>query len=263
MFSVEDQLLHDLQSYQDSFSNITNRLIKNIKRQNKIMVRSDKRQQEEYDQLQQKLKEIESLQEELIDTQKEVIFRMGSIAETRSKETGNHVKRVAQYSYVFAIKYGLDIHEAELLKQASPMHDIGKVGIPDNILNKPGRHTKEEFELMKTHVNIGYDMLKTSNRQILKTAAIVAYEHHERIDGKGYPNGLKGDEIHIFGRITSIADVFDALGSERVYKKAWSDEDIFKLFKEERGKQFDEKLVDIFFDNVDEFLKIRDYLKDI
>ena len=227
------------------------------------MHRSDKRQKDEYDQLQQKLIEVQSLQEEIVNTQKEVIFTMGSIGETRSKETGNHVKRVAQYSYVFAIKYGLSIEDAELLRHASPMHDIGKVAIPDNILNKPGRHTKEEFELMKEHASIGYEMLKSSKRKILRTAAIVAYEHHERIDGKGYPLGLKGDEIHIFGRITSIADVFDALGSQRVYKKAWDDEEIFKLLKEERGKQFDEKLVDIFFDNVDEFLKIRDDLKDI
>jgi len=263
MYEDEDKILQDIFSYQNEFERFSQRLLKQVQRQNKIIKRSDERQRKEYDLLQQKLHEVESLQDEIIDTQKEVIYRMGSIAETRSKETGNHVRRVAKYSYIFAIKYGLDHATASLLEQASPMHDIGKVGIPDNILNKPGRHTKEEFELMKTHVDIGYNMLKTSSRPIFKAAAIIAHEHHERIDGKGYPRGLKGDDIHIFGRITSIADVFDALGSQRVYKKAWDDEDIFKLFKEEQGKQFDKKLIDIFFDNLDEFLHIRDSLKDI
>ena len=184
MIDSDTTLIDEIKTYQEGFEIITNKLIKTIQRQDKIMYRSDKRQKDEYDQLQQKLIEIQTLQEEIVNTQKEVIFTMGAIGETRSKETGNHVKRVAQYSYVFAIKYGLSIDDAELLRQASPMHDIGKVGIPDNILNKPGRHTKEEFELMKTHANIGYEMLKSSTRPILKTAAIVAHEHHERIDGK-------------------------------------------------------------------------------
>ncbi|MCW9026031.1 MAG: HD domain-containing protein, partial [Thiovulaceae bacterium] len=152
--------------------------------------------------------------------------------------------------------------EAQLLKQASPMHDIGKIGIPDSILNKPGRHTDEESIIMKTHATLGYDILKNSNRDILKAASIVAYEHHEKYDGSGYPKGLKGEDIHIYGRITAVADVFDALGSDRVYKKAWDDDRIFTLFKEESGKHFDPNLVNIFFENIDEILKIRDSLKD-
>lgn len=207
-------------------------------------------------------KEIEFLNNEIVETQKEVVFRIGAIAETRSKETGMHVRRVAEYSKLFALYSGLDEKEAEILKQASPMHDIGKVGIPDNILNKPGKHTAEEFEIMKSHAQIGYDMLKHSKKAILKTAAIVSREHHEKYNGTGYPRGLKGEDIHIYGRITAIADVFDALGSDRCYKKAWKDEDIFKLFKEERGKHFDPKLVDIFFENLSSFLKIRDTFKD-
>lgn len=209
------------------------------------------------------ISQIESLNEEITNTQKEVIYTMGEIAETRSKETGNHVKRVAEYSKLLALKYGLSVHEAELLKLASPMHDIGKVGIPDNILNKPGKLTVDEFEIMKTHAQLGYDMLKYSTKPILQAASIVAYYHHEKYDGSGYPRGLKGEDIHIYGRITAIADVFDALGSDRVYKKAWEDERIFELFRDQRGKHFDPKLVDLFFDNLDEVYKIRDSFKDV
>ena len=142
------------------------------------------------------------------------------------------------------------------------MHDIGKVAIADEILNKPGRFTNEEFEIMKKHSVYGYEILRNSTKKLLKNAAIVAYEHHEKWDGTGYPRGLEGEQIHIFGRITAIADVFDALGSDRVYKKAWDDEKIFNLFKEESGKHFEPKLIDVFFDNLDEILKVRDSLKD-
>ncbi|MFQ5344871.1 MAG: HD domain-containing phosphohydrolase [Mariprofundus sp.] len=207
--------------------------------------------------------EIQSLNMEIEDTQKEVVFTMGSIGETRSKETGNHVKRVAEYSRIFALHYGLPEEEANLIKMASPMHDIGKVGIPDNILNKPGRLTPEEFEHMKKHAELGYEMLKHSSRPILKAAATLAYEHHEKWNGTGYPQGLKGEETHIYGRITAIADVFDALGSDRCYKKAWNDDKIFTLIREERGEHFDPKLVDIFFDHLDEFLTVRDSYRDV
>ncbi|BFU77785.1 hypothetical protein ALC152_10000 [Arcobacter sp. 15-2] len=208
-------------------------------------------------------KEIRLLNEEIEDTQKEVVFTMGAIGESRSKETGNHVKRVAQYSKLLALYYGLSEEEAELLKQASPMHDIGKVAIPDAILNKPGRFDEEERRVMDTHAKLGYEMLKNSHRPLLQLAATVAYEHHEKWDGSGYPRKLQGEDIHIAGRITAVADVFDALGSDRVYKKAWDDERIFNLFKEEKGKHFDPKLVDIFFDNLDEFLKVREQFKDV
>jgi len=202
--------------------------------------------------------EIRALSHEIESTQREVVFTMGAIAEERSKETGNHVKRVAEYSLILARLYGLSLEESILIKNASPMHDIGKIGIPDAILNKPGRFTDEEFDIMKSHSEIGYRMLNYSERSILKAAAIIAYEHHERWDGRGYPRGIKGEEIHIYGRITAIADVFDALGSERVYKKAWPLEKILKLFEEERAKQFDPKLVDIFLDNLAHFLAARE-----
>ena len=202
------------------------------------------------------------LETEIIDTQKEVVFTMGSVAESRSKETGNHVRRVAAYSKILALAYGLDEEEAELLKQASPMHDIGKIAIPDAILKKPGRFDENEREIMNTHAELGYHMIKNSQRPLLQAAAIVAYEHHEKYDGTGYPRGLKGNEIHIYGRITALADVYDALGSDRVYKKAWEDERIYTLLKEERGKHFDPKLVDLFFENLDQFLEVRKEFND-
>ncbi len=209
------------------------------------------------------INQIESLSDEIINTQKEIIYTMGEIAETRSKETGNHVKRVAEYSKILALKLGLTSEEAEMLKLASPMHDIGKVGIPDNILNKPGKLTFEEFEIMKTHAQMGYEMLKHSQKPILQAAAIVAKEHHEKYNGKGYPRGLKGEEIHIFARITAVADVFDALGSDRIYKKAWEDEKIFELFNSEKGEHFDPKVIDAFFNNLDDIQIIREKFKDI
>jgi HD-GYP domain-containing protein (c-di-GMP phosphodiesterase class II) len=210
-------------------------------------------------------KSIESamLAQEIEATQKEIIFTMGEIGESRSKETGNHVKRVAEYSYLIALGMGLSQDEAELLKMASPMHDIGKVAIPDSVLKKPGKLTDEEFDIMKSHTVIGYNLLKNSRRTLLKTAATVAYEHHEKWNGRGYPQGLKGEQIHLYGRITAIADVFDALGSDRVYKKAWELDRILNLFKEERGEHFDPRVVDAFMNKLPEIIRVRDEYKDI
>ncbi len=263
MEAPEDNLLRELNDLKASFTKTIDKLAKDLKRQSKIMARSDKRQRKEYDELQAKLQEVKDLSAEIEETQREVVLTMGAIGESRSKETGNHVKRVAEYTYILARYYGLPEKECEMLKQASPMHDIGKVAIPDSILNKPARFTPEEFEKMKEHAQLGYDMLKYSNRSLLKMASIVAYEHHEKWNGKGYPNATSGEDIHIYGRITALADVFDALGSARVYKPAWDDEKIFNLFKEERGQHFEPALVDIFFGHLDEFLQIRDSLKDV
>ncbi len=271
-FLKEDRAL-----IENIFDKLLGKYQRNITRLERIIKQSDKQQAlvlklneelDEYkDHLENKIeeatKDIINLNKEIEDTQKEVIFRIGAIGETRSKETGNHVKRVAEYSKLLALYYGLGEDEAELLKQVSPMHDIGKVGIPDNILNKPGKFTDKEFEIMKQHSKIGYDMLSGTDKPLLKAASIVAYEHHEKWSGGGYPRGIKGEEIHIFGRITALADVFDALGSDRCYKKKWDDEKIFTLFKEERGRHFEPKLVDIFFENLDQFLKVRDDFKDI
>ena len=217
---------------------------------------------EEFIAIRNDITNVVKLHEDLEHTQEDLIYRMGEIGETRSQETGFHVKRVAKYSELLAHYYGLSPQEIQYLRTASPMHDIGKVGIPDSILNKPGKLTNDEWRTMKTHANIGYELFRDSDKPLLQTAAIIAYEHHEKWDGTGYPRGLQGENIHIYGRITAVADVFDALGSDRCYKQAWEDERIFKLLKEERGKHFDPKLIDIFFDHLDEFLRIRDHYKD-
>jgi len=217
---------------------------------------------EEFIAIRNDITDIINLHKEIERTQEDLIFRMGEIGETRSKETGNHVKRVAKYSEILARHYGLSQDEIKELTFASPMHDIGKVGIPDEILNKPGKLTTQEWSVMKSHATIGEGLFKDSEKPLLKAAAIIAGEHHEKYDGSGYPKGLVADEIHIYGRITALADVFDALGSDRVYKKAWEDERIFELIKNERGKHFDPKLVDIFFKHLDEFLEVRDFFSD-
>ena len=218
---------------------------------------------EEYMAIHNDVTEIMNLHNEIENTQKELIYRMGELAETRSKETGNHIKRVAAYSKLIAEKHGLDSQECELLFLASPMHDIGKLSTPDSILKKPGKLDKHEWAIMQEHSKIGYDLLSSSKKPMLKASAIVAHQHHEKWNGKGYPQGLKGEDIHIYGRITAIADVFDALGSDRVYKEAWDNNKIIKLFKEERGEHFDPDLVDIFLNNIDEIFEIRENYKDV
>ncbi|WP_044417985.1 HD domain-containing phosphohydrolase [Halarcobacter anaerophilus] len=205
---------------------------------------------------------IIELQLEIEKTQKDLILTLGSIGESRSKETANHVRRVALYSYLLAKEYGLSEDEATLLKMASPMHDIGKVGIPDYILNKPDKLTQEEFEIMKSHTTIGFNMFKNSERRILKSSSIVAHEHHEKWDGTGYPNNLKGKEIHVFGRITAVADVFDALSSKRCYKRSWDLEEIKEYMREKAGKEFEPKLVDLLFKNINKIVEIRNKYKD-
>lgn len=199
---------------------------------------------------------------EMYDTQREVFFRLAEVAETRSKETGNHVRRVAEYARLLAEKYGLPEKDTETLHLAAPMHDIGKLGIPDEILNKPGKLTPAEFEIIKLHTSIGYDMLKGSHLHMLQAAAVIAKQHHERYDGKGYSSGLKGEEIHIFARITAIADVFDALCCDRVYKKAWPLNEVLSYFQEAKGGQFDPVLVDLLFRHLDEFLKVQEKFSD-
>jgi response regulator RpfG family c-di-GMP phosphodiesterase len=203
------------------------------------------------------IRDILKLNEEINETQSEMIYTLGEAAEARSRETGYHVKRVAEYSYLLAIKSGFSQEEANMLKLVSPMHDIGKIAIADEILNKPGKLTPQEFEIIKSHVEIGYNLINKSNRKLLKLASVIAYEHHEKYNGTGYPRGLKGEEISIYGRILALADVFDALASDRVYKKAWEMDRILELIKNERGNHFDPHLVDIFFENLSEFIEIK------
>jgi response regulator RpfG family c-di-GMP phosphodiesterase len=209
-------------------------------------------------------KSLESalLYKEIEYTQMELVYMLGEAGESRSKETGNHVKRVGEYSYILAKALGLSADESELIRLAAPLHDLGKVGIPDAILNKPGRLTSDEFEIMKTHAELGYNILIKSKRRILKAAAIQAYEHQEKYNGTGYPRGLKGKEIHLHGRICAVADVFDALSNDRCYKKAWPMDKVLNLFEEERGKHFDPELVDLLFNNLDKFKKVMVELAD-
>lgn len=204
-----------------------------------------------------------SLNSEIIETQREIIWKLGEIVETRSRETGNHVKRVAEYSALLAEAVGLSHEEVTILRFASPMHDVGKVGISDDILKKPGPLNPEEIAVMRTHTTIGHEMLRKSKRTLLQAAATVALQHHEAYDGSGYPHGLKGEEIHIFGRITAVADVFDALGVTRVYKKAWPLDRILEYFHEQRGKQFDPDITDAFFENIERFIEVRDAFPDV
>jgi len=208
--------------------------------------------------IKKKNEELISLNFEIEDTLKETIFTMGVIEEKRSKETSNHTIRVTKYCHLLAEKLGLSEKKIDILVAATPLHDIGKLGIPDSILMKPGKLTKDEYETMKSHPEIGFAMLRHSERDILKAAAIIAYEHHEKWDGSGYPRGVKGEDIHIYGRIVAMADVFDALSTKRVYKESWSIDDIKSVIKGERGKHFDPHLVDVFVENIDGFVKIRE-----
>lgn len=203
-----------------------------------------------------------SLRETIKESQKELSYVIGEAVEMRSKETGSHVKRVAHISYLLAKLVGISEHEADMIKLASPLHDVGKVGVPDNILNKPGKHTDQEQVIMQQHASIGYEMLSKSDNPILRLGATIAHQHHEHWDGSGYPNGLQGNQIHIAGRISAVADVFDALGSDRCYKKAWPIDAIVDFFKQHRSTQFDPQLVDLLLENIDQFNEIRHQFPD-
>ena len=206
--------------------------------------------------LQNKNKELLALNDEIESTLRETIFTMGVIEEKRSQETANHTRRVSLYSHLLALKAGLTPREVELITAASPLHDIGKLGIADEILLKPGRFTDEERQAMMNHPGIGYAMLQHSRRDTLVMAGNIAHQHHEKWDGSGYPQGLAGENIHIFGRIVALADVFDALYSPRVYKEAWPLEKVVEWLGQQRGKHFDPHLVDIFLANIGEFVAI-------
>ena len=199
-------------------------------------------------------KTVESamLNMELEATQREIIHILGEVSEYRSQETGDHIQRVAEISCMLAKFLELPETEVERIRLATPMHDLGKVGIPDAILNKPGRFTDDEYTIMKTHSEIGYNMLHNSKRKLLRFAAEIARSHHERWDGRGYPKGLAGEEIPLAGRICSIADVLDALSSPRCYKQPWPEEKVKDEFLKQRGGQFQPELVDVLMEHWDE-----------
>lgn len=195
---------------------------------------------------------------ELTETRIEIIRRLGMAAEYRDNETGMHIYRVSEFCRIIALNYGFPENEADLLLNVSPMHDIGKIGISDTILKKPDKLSKEEFDIVKQHTNIGASIIGDHNSELLRTARIVALEHHEKWNGSGYPNGLAGDDINIFARITAVADVFDALTSKRPYKEAWKVEDALDYIRTESGKHFDPKVVDAFFKGLDCILLIKE-----
>lgn len=219
---------------------------------------SRKALKEHSDEVQTKARlQAERLTKEIEENQCEMIYILMEVMESTSDETGQHIKRVADTSKLLAqyVDY-LSDEEVNAIFLASPMHDIGKIAIPKHILHKPGRLTDDEMTLMKTHAEKGYDLLKNSKRRLTTAAAIIAREHHEKWDGSGYPRGLKGEEIHIFGRIVALADVFDALTHKRQYKNAWSVEDAVEYIKQNSGIHFDPFLVEVLVEHLPEFLEI-------
>lgn len=195
---------------------------------------------------------------ELCDTRLEIIRRLGRAAEYRDNETGLHIIRMSKFSQALGRAAGMSEHEADLLLNASPMHDIGKIGIPDRILLKPGKFEPDEWEIMKTHAAIGAQLLAGHDSELMQVASEIAYTHHEKWDGTGYPRGLRGDDIPLVGRIVALSDVFDALTSERPYKRAWPVEEAVTYIRDNAGKHFDPTLAKCFDQVLPEIIQIRD-----
>ncbi|MFI5401031.1 MAG: HD-GYP domain-containing protein [SAR324 cluster bacterium] len=190
-------------------------------------------------------------------SQEETVYRLSRAAEHRDNETGRHLKRMSQYSAILARRFGLPHDLCETIRTASPMHDVGKIGISDVVLYKNGAHTPEERQIMKQHAVIGYEILHGSHSELLETAATIAWTHHEKYDGSGYPRGLQGRAIPLEGRIVAIADVFDALTSKRVYKPAFSLEQATQMMADGRGSHFDPELLDLFWESLNELLDVK------
>lgn len=205
---------------------------------------------------------IQNLNHEIDDTQRELIYSLSEIAESRGTDIGKHVQRVGIISALLATKMGFKKDEIETIHLAASMHDIGKMAINDSILNKPGKLTPVEFEHMKKHCEYGYEILRYSERKLLKTAAIIAYEHHENFDSTGYPRGLKGDEISLVSRIVALVDVFDALATKRVYKHVWAQDEILTFIRSQIGMKFDPEIAAVFFENLDEINALIDNLQE-
>lgn len=206
--------------------------------------------------------EVRKATAEIVAREQETIFCLSRAAEYRDPETGAHIQRMSHYSRHIACHMGLSVEQQDLLLEAAPMHDIGKVGIPDLILLKPGRLTPEEFTVMQQHSVIGYQVLNASQSPLLRVAAEIAHTHHEKFDGSGYPRGLAGEDIPLFGRIVAVADVFDALTSERPYKKAWEIDKAKQLLLEGVGTHFDPACVEAFFADWDAVMEIKNRFMD-
>ncbi len=200
------------------------------------------------------------LEREIVNTQLELISTLGNVVEQRSEDTGYHVERVSQLSRLLAEALGMAPEECDLIYMAAPLHDIGKIAIPDAILNKPGKLTAEEWCIMQTHAELGGVILSNSQRPIFRAAAIIASQHHERYDGKGYPQGLQGEAIHIYGRIVALADVTDALMHKRCYKEAWPLEKVLSYIGEQSGSHFDPQLVDLLMAHQEDLIRLNERL---
>ncbi len=196
------------------------------------------------------------LTQEITDTQAELILRLGDVVESRSNEAGNHVRRMSQICHLLAQASGLPEDETAVLMHAAPMHDIGKIATPDAVLLKPGKLDEAEWEIMKQHPTVGLSILDGSQRPILKAAAVIAHQHHEKYDGSGYPQGLKGQDIHLYARIVAVADVFDALSHKRCYKDAWPVEQVTAHLREVAGQHLDPVYVELLIQNIDKAVDI-------
>ncbi len=202
--------------------------------------------------------EVLKATDEILRRERETIVRLSRAAEFRDPETGGHIQRMAHYAWLIAVRLGLPVEQQQLILEAAPMHDVGKVGIPDHILLKPGRLEPDEFEIMKQHASKGHQILDGSSSPLLQMAATIALSHHEKYDGSGYPQGLTGEAIPLVGRIVAVADVFDALTSARPYKLAWGIEQAVSFMRAQRGRHFDPQCVDVFLERFDEVLAIRE-----
>ena len=205
----------------------------------------------------ERTRELREAHDQLQESQLDVVWRLGRAAEYRDNETGLHIIRMSQIAAVLGRAYGMAEEVADLLQVASPMHDIGKLGIPDRVMLKPGKLDEEEWKVMQTHAQIGADILAGGSSELMKMAHKIALTHHEKWDGSGYPNGLKGEDIPLEGRICAVADVFDALTSERPYKKAWSIDETMNFIQSESGKHFEPRLVELLVEKLPKILEIK------
>ncbi len=230
---------------------------KSEKNKRKELKTSQKQLVKYADALNNTVKELKAKNKELEEAYLDTIHRLVLAAEYKDNETGRHIERMSRYSALIAEKLGLTAIETQNILYASPMHDVGKIAIPDEILMKSSKLTKNEFNVMKKHSTLGAALLSNSNSQVLKLAEKIALSHHERWNGAGYPQGISGEKIPIAGKIVALADVFDALTSKRSYKDPYPVEIACKIIEKERGKLFDPDVVDVFLENIDEIIKIK------
>ncbi|OOZ47879.1 two-component system response regulator [Solemya velum gill symbiont] len=207
-------------------------------------------------------RQVDVATQQIVSREREILLRLGLAGEYRDSDTGNHVLRMAKYSRAIAEELGIAKIECDDIEYAAPMHDIGKIGIPDHILLKTGKLTSSEWEIMKQHTVFGHNILSNSQSRYIQLGSIIALNHHEKFDGSGYPSGLQGQEIPLEARIVAVADVFDALVTKRPYKKAWTDEQALNMLELESGNHFDPECVNAFFNRLDDIFQIRAELTD-